>query len=283
MDGSFQQCQTPCATASIARAPTSPKYVTANNVRYWTCITVCGEGGDTVAYRTRFAQAGHVTDIHRDPRAFRARERRYSHPGSGRARSHAPSMRTCTCTVEPLYVCMCMYMCDPATATAWSHWRMGGGLGERDGAARRRASRGGLCTSGTLAADATGAACGCVSAAGGCLRCRPRLRLKSHRLGAQRSACAGALAGLWRQTCDDGSTHLSDCALRVRRHHRSTCRSRLRCCLCLRLTPASTSRRGEGHVAVGSPVRVAQGHVVPILRVHTLTSVTDHRPCHRCR
>jgi len=55
-------------------------------------------GGDTMAYHARFAQAGHVTDIHRDPRAFRARDRRYSHPRSGRARSHAPSMRTCVCT-----------------------------------------------------------------------------------------------------------------------------------------------------------------------------------------
>ena len=33
MGGSFQQCQTPCATASTPRPPSSPNCVTANNVR----------------------------------------------------------------------------------------------------------------------------------------------------------------------------------------------------------------------------------------------------------
>ena len=190
-------------------------------------------GGDTVAYRTRFAQAGHVTDIHRDPRAFRARERRYSHPGSGRARSHAPPMRTCmhtsslymymralvwrsyayacTCTAHQTYSVSVPALAaanaqarlrlrtsfpplhprfgrappaaasaasapcaapasaaasasGPVSAPGWSHRRAGGGLGERDGAMRRRASRGGVCTLTATAADAT-VVCGRVLAA----------------------------------------------------------------------------------------------------------------------
>ena len=52
---------------------------------------------------------------------------------------------------------------DPAPAAGRSHWRTGGGPGERDGAARRRALRGGVRASGAMAAPVSGASCGLVA------------------------------------------------------------------------------------------------------------------------
>ena len=175
-----------------------------------------------MAYRARFAQAGHVTDTP-GPSGVPGSRLPVRPPGVRTGAFTRPAHAHMYMHMSSLYmytrapVCICMYMhraqtystsaparaaanararlrartsfpplhprfglvppaaapaasapspasaaacADPDTATGWSHWRMGGGLGERDGAVRRRASRGGVRASGATAAPATGAACG---------------------------------------------------------------------------------------------------------------------------